>query len=92
SEVRAYQRRRRLTERLTSVAGLGSFIAGRPILGSATFFLLSIALLVWLFRGGVLVHDWQVVYDASSETLLGTVSLVVAAVLCLNSLRQSFER
>ncbi len=93
SEVRAYQRRRRLTERAVSmVAGIGEFAAGRPRVGALLFFLMAAAVLAWMFQGGVLVRDWQVAADASGGAAFGTLALSVAVLMCAISVRQSFDR
>ena len=93
SEVRSYQKRRRLTERITAViAGVGEFMAGRPQSGALLFFLLAVAILAWAFQGGIMVHDWQVAADSTAGAAVGGLALCFAAVLCLISLRQSFDR
>ena len=92
NEVRTYQRRRRLTERLTSlVAGVAQLGWGRPAVGVVFFFFLSVAMLVWFFEGGVMVHDWRVAHDTTAGTVIGGAALVCAGILCLLSLRQVEE-
>ncbi len=92
NEVRAYQRRRRWTERVTSlVAGVAQLGWGRPAVGVVFFFLLSVALLVWFFEGSVMVHDWRVAHDTTAGTVIGGAALVGAGILCLLSLRQVEE-
>ncbi len=92
-EVRSYQRRRRWTERLTSMfAGVGQFFGGRPLLGSILFFPFAVAMVAWVYRAGVMVHDWFIFYGGSPGSLVGGIALFVAGILSLVSIRQSFDR
>lgn len=93
TEVRAYQRRRRITERVSAVlAGVGHLLSGRPLAGGTLFFIFAVALLTWAFRHGVVVHDWQIAFDGSASAFVGGTALIVAAALAVWSVRQSFER
>ena len=93
NEVRAYQRRRRWMERLTSlVAGIGQLVAGRAWSGALFLFLLAVSLLTWTFREGLFINDWRLVFDGSYAAFVGAVALIVALVLCVVSFQQSTER
>ena len=93
NQVRGYQRRRRLTERLLSLlAGAGHVFGDRPIAGVLLLFLFTTAVAVALFPHGLTNHAWDVVVDISGPSLLAVVAAGLAGLLSIFALRRVMAR
>jgi tetratricopeptide (TPR) repeat protein len=92
AEVRGYQRRRRLVERLMGPVGLGLVWGERPLLGVGVALVIAfVGLAVWTMDAWT-VSAWTVRLDGGLEQI-GMVALLALAVLAAGvSLQKSFER
>jgi tetratricopeptide (TPR) repeat protein len=87
-EVRRFQRRKRIVERILSMlAGVGQLYAGQPIVGMILVFLFLLAIGNIVFADYLSVHPWSVWIDPTASFTWSVGSLVVAGMLVVISIR-----
>lgn len=91
--VRRYQRRRRWSERLLSLAaGCGHILGGRPVLGLLFFFPFVLAVITSIYGARLAVEPWAVHVGSFGDELRTTVALVFVLVLGALALRSTYDR
>lgn len=92
AEVRGYQRRRRMIERIMGPLGLGLVLGDRPLTGVAVAFLVAFAVVGTLGLDYLSISAWNIYVDDQSRQVLTVALVALGVVAAAVAVRKSFER